>query len=104
MVLLGRDWLSHIRLDWSTLNRIQSTATSACQEILDQHNALFKDELGTIKDTTAKFNINPQVKPKFFKARPVPYALRSKVEAQLDKLELSNQFNSHSGLPPLYQC
>ena len=85
--LLGRDWLSHIRLDWSTLNRIQSTATSACQEILDQHNALFKDELGTVKDTTAKFNIDPQIKPKFFKARPVPYALRPKVEAQLDKLE-----------------
>ena len=85
--LLGRDWLSHIRLDWSTLNRIQSTATSACQEILDQHNALFKDELGTVKNTTAKFNIDPQVKPKFFKARPVPYALRPKVEAQLDKLE-----------------
>ena len=85
--LLGRDWLSHIRLDWSTLNRIQSTATSACQEILDQHNALFKDELGTVKNTTAKFNIDPQVKPKFFKARPVPYALHPKVEAQLDKLE-----------------
>ena len=85
--LLGRDWLSHIRLDWSTLNRIQSTATSACQEMLDQHNALFKDELGTVKNTTAKFNIDPQVKPKFFKARPVPYALRPKVEAQLDKLE-----------------
>ena len=76
--LLGRDWLSHICLDWSTLNRIQSTATSACQEILDQHNALFKDELGTVKNTTAKFNIDPQVKPKFFKARPshMPYVPR----------------------------
>ena len=54
---------------------------------MDQHNALFKDELGTVKNTTAKFNIDPQVKPKFFKARPVPYALRPKVEAQLEKLE-----------------
>ena len=54
---------------------------------MDQHNALCKDELGTVKDTTAKLNIDPQVKPKFFKARPAPYALRPKVEAQLDKLE-----------------
>ena len=54
---------------------------------MDQHNVLFKDELGAVKDTTAKFNINPQVKPKFFKAQPVPYVLRPKVEAQLDKLE-----------------
>ena len=85
--LLGRDWLSHIRLDWSTLNHIQTAAISACQKILDQHKTLFKDELGTVKGTTAKFHIDSQMKPKFFKARPVPYALRPKVEAQLDKLE-----------------
>ena len=108
--LLGRDWLSHMRLDWSTLNHIQSTATSACQEILDQHNALFKDELGTVKDTTAKFNIDPQVKPKFFKARPVPYALHPKVEGQLDKLEAcgiirSVQFSqSAAPIVPVLKC
>ena len=85
--LLGRDWLSHIRLDWSTLNHIQTAAISACQKILDQHKILFKDELGTVKGTTAKFHIDSQMKPKFFKARPVPYALCPKVEAQLDKLE-----------------
>jgi len=48
---------------------------------------LFKDELGTVSGTTAKFHIDPQVNPKFFKVRPVPYALCPKVEAQLDKLE-----------------
>ena len=105
--LLGRDWLSHICLDWSTLNHIWTIATSACQEILDQHKTLFKNELGTVKGTTAKFNIDPQVKPKFFKPRPIPYALRSKVDTQLDKLEAAGiitpvQFSQWAA--PLYQC
>ena len=46
--LLGQDY-------WCS---IQTAAASACQEILDQHETLFKDELGTTaKATTAKFNV-----------------------------------------------
>ena len=36
-----------------------------------------------MQGVTAKFYINPDVQPKFFKARPVPYALQSKVENEL---------------------
>ena len=36
---------------------------------------------------TAKFYINQDTQPKFFKARPVPYALRIKVEKELARLE-----------------
>ena len=36
---------------------------------------------------TAKFHIDPDVQPRFYKARPVPYALQPKVEAALKKLE-----------------
>ena len=36
---------------------------------------------------TAKFHVDPKVKPRFYKARPVPYALQPKVEAALGKLE-----------------
>ena len=35
--LLGRDWLTHIKLDWSQLNHIQ-ISTANCQPILDKHN------------------------------------------------------------------
>ena len=74
--LLGRDWLSQIKLDWSRLNHVQTTSKSACQEILDKHQLLFKNELGTVKGTTTKIHVDPKIKPRFFKARPVPYALR----------------------------
>ena len=85
--LLERDWLSQIKLDWSRLNHVQTTSKSACQEILDKHQLLCKNELGTVKGTTAKFHVDPKIKPRFFKARPVPYALRPQVAAELDKLE-----------------
>ena len=84
--LLGRDWLTHIKLDWSQLNHIQ-TSTANCQPILDKHKAVFGKGLGTVKGATAKFHINPEVQPRFYKARPVPYALQPQVEAALKKLE-----------------
>lgn len=55
--------------------------------MLDQHKAAFKEGLGRVKGTTAKFYINPDIQPKFYKACPVPYALQPKVEAALKKLE-----------------
>ena len=55
--------------------------------MLTKHSSLFKDELGTIKGVTAKVYINPSAKPRFFRPRAVPYALRPKVDQALEKLE-----------------
>ena len=65
--LLGRDWLTHIKLDWSQLNHIQTfnTSTASCQPILDKHKAVFEKGLGTVKGVTAKFHINPDVQPRY---------------------------------------
>ena len=83
--LLGRDWLNHINLDWPRLNHVQ--ATSACQQILDKHDSIFKDGLGTVQGVTAKFHINPDTQSKIFKAHPVPYTLEAKVEDELNQLQ-----------------
>ena len=83
--LLGHDWLNHINLDWPRLNHIQ--ATSACQQILDKHDSISKDELGTVQGDTAKFHINPDAQPKFFKARTVPYTLQAKVKEEFNRLQ-----------------
>lgn len=48
---------------------------------------MFRDELGNMKDITVKLAIKPDSKPKCLKARPVPYAIKPKVETELDRLE-----------------
>ena len=57
------------------------------QDVLQRHNTVFKPELGRIKGSEAKLHINTAARPRFYKPRSVPYALRQKVERELDRLE-----------------
>lgn len=79
--LLGRDWLSALRLEWHKVHY-----HTTLQEVLDQYNAVFEDTLGTLKGYKAKIHMDPSVPPKYCKARPVPYSMRDLVEHELDKL------------------
>jgi len=40
-----------------------------------------------VKDVEAKLYVNTDARPLFFKARSVPYALRQKVEHELERLQ-----------------
>ena len=48
---------------------------------------MFEPGLGSIDGVEAKLYVDSQAQPAFFKARTVPFALRQKVEAELDRLE-----------------
>jgi len=48
---------------------------------------VFGEGLGTLKGTEAKIYVDPEATPKFMKARLVPYALKAKVEMELDRLQ-----------------
>ena len=84
--LLGRDWMVPIRLDWHSLNKVQP-ADDSVQTLLSRHDTVFRDELGQVTDATAKIYVDPQAPSKFCKARTVPYALRPKVESELERLQ-----------------
>ena len=84
--LLGRDWLLKLRLNWSSINKLQGEPTSEVQVILDRHTEVFKDELGLLT-MSAKIQVDPQAQPRFCKPRPVPYALRDKVNEEIERLE-----------------
>ena len=58
--------------------------TGPLQEILKKHSKVFDRELG--KDIMVKLTIKPGSTPKCLKARPVLYAIKPKVEAELDRL------------------
>ena len=54
--------------------------------MLAQYTDEFQPEFGMMKDFKAKIFVDPTVPPRFCKAQSVPYAMRSLVKAELDKL------------------
>ena len=82
--LLGRNWLSHIRFDWNSIHTIHSDPV---QTVLDRHPSVFREGLGTLNGFKAKIYVDPDAQPRFFRARPVPYAFRDKVDKELERLQ-----------------
>ena len=84
--LLGRNWLEKIKLNWTIIKQL-SSHNKRLKEILQKHAQLFEEGLGTLQGTKAKIHVHPTATPIFHKARPVPYALRAKIEQDLERLE-----------------
>jgi len=89
--LFGRDLLKMIKLDWT---QIQSQCNSVSETInlntlLNEFKDIFQapTEADKIQKFKAKVVLREDATPKFLKARPVPFALRSKVDAELIRME-----------------
>lgn len=50
-------------------------------------HSLFKASLGTLSGCTAKIHVDPSATPVFHKTTPKLYALREKIEQDLERLE-----------------
>ena len=88
LCLLGRDWFQHIRLDWPVISAVtQDCNNCTLLDVLTKYGEVFADELGTMQHFQAKVTVAKDASPKFHRARPVPYALKSKVEEELDRLK-----------------
>ena len=92
--LLGRAWMTKIRLDWKNLFSpsngqfvVKGDNDERIERLKERYAEIFKPELGTVKGVTANLHLKDNVKPVFQKARPVPYLLRPTVEKELKKME-----------------
>ena len=54
---------------------------------MQKHAQLFNEGLGTLEGAKAKIHVDPTATPIFHKARQVPYALREKIEQDLERLQ-----------------
>ncbi|XP_041376685.1 uncharacterized protein K02A2.6-like [Gigantopelta aegis] len=54
--------------------------------LLVKYKSVFQSDRGTLKDIKATLNLKADVQPKFMKARSVPYSIKPKVEAEIEKL------------------
>lgn len=89
--LLGRGWLEQITLCWGEIRNVRITGNkdtlkAKLQEILQHHEEVFKEELGTLKGMTATIHVKLGSVPKFYRPRSVPFAMRSKVDVEINRL------------------
>ena len=96
--LFGRDWMIAFGLDLPTIlhQTLQvcqvSSDTTVIESLMGEFTDLFKEELGVLQGIEATIELKPTAMPRFCKNRPVPFALKEKVEtllkAQVDQGEL----------------
>ncbi|KAI4887000.1 hypothetical protein NFI96_027939, partial [Prochilodus magdalenae] len=87
--LFGREWLRNINLDWREIKTVRterSARSENLESVLNRHAEVFSKELGTLRGFEASLTLRPDQQPKFCQARVVPYALRPKVEAEIERL------------------
>ena len=87
--LLGRNWLSKIKLNWSQINY---ASKPALQELLSKYSAVFQDVLGSFQGYEAKIEVDPNATPRFCKDRTLLYAMREKVKEELIRLVSEGTF------------
>ena len=86
--LLGRNWLQEdsLQLDWKTIFHAQTEICSV-ESLKQRYKSVFDGELGLFQGPPVKLYVTAEAKPKFCRARPVPYAIKSKVGDELQRLE-----------------
>ena len=65
---------------------IQSIQLSPTEALLEKYNSVFRETLGTIQNVKAHVYVEPTTKPRYCKAQPIPYSIRTKVKEELDWL------------------
>ena len=83
--LFGRDALEKFDVDWSIHHVGSSSIEARLAEVLGRHRGLFKEELGLVTRVRASVRLDPAARPVFCKSRPVPLAMRSRIERELER-------------------
>ncbi|KAG7310777.1 hypothetical protein JYU34_003593 [Plutella xylostella] len=91
--LLGRQWLTELMVDIPkfNLNNLSASPTvpninKHVNDIHSRYNELFEGGLGRFTGGAAHLVVKAGATPVFCRARPLPYALRARVDAELDAM------------------
>ena len=86
--LFGRNWLKKIHLNWANLfsmSQVSETNTDV-SNLLNKFTNVFSEGIGTMADIEVHIELKDDAMPKYYKARAVPYALKQKIDSELDRL------------------
>ena len=92
--LFGCDWVSKLQLDWGEIKALKLSKTLKggmqhkvhVDQLLQKYESVFSEGVGMLKGHKADLKVE-NCQPSFHKPCQVPYALCSKVEAELTHLE-----------------
>lgn len=105
--LLGRDLLKLFKLDWKSVfavmniseedlqvaDEVEKVTKKRLADLLIEYADVFSqgtpncpEELGALEDKKVHIDMKDEFKPRFYKARPVPYALKDRIDVELNRL------------------
>ena len=61
--LLGRDWLSKIRVDWKFIKSLKENKPT--DGLIQKHSSLFDGQLGKVRDIKVKLELKEGATPRF---------------------------------------
>ncbi|KAK9739221.1 hypothetical protein QE152_g9202 [Popillia japonica] len=94
--LMGRDLIDKFNICWpqgknnfslEISDILTQNVQNKLHKLLKNYSELFKDNIGLLRYEKIKLSIPDNTKPKFFKPRTIPFAFKTKVEAELQRLE-----------------
>ena len=90
--MFGTDWLDRIvnSTDSPQLNFVSEASKEAFVARIKQ-SKVFDNGVGEVVNFEACLDLKPDSRPKFCKARPVPFAVKGRLEEALDKLVATGQ-------------
>ena len=83
----------------------KSNQESPLGGLIDKYSEVFEEGLGTFKIPKVKIHVDPEARPKFLNARPVPYAMTGKFELNSKGYKMREQLtrcSAQNGRLPLY--
>ncbi|XP_058038703.1 uncharacterized protein K02A2.6-like [Ahaetulla prasina] len=81
--LLGLEWFDALGL---VITGIHALASDHFSDLFQEFSDIFSKELGKYKGSPISLNLDPSIAPIRLKPRRVPFALRTKVDQEIDKL------------------
>ncbi|XP_026581555.1 uncharacterized protein LOC113454394, partial [Pseudonaja textilis] len=82
--LLGLQWFAPLGIEVTSIHRTDTADWEAT--LVRDFQEVFDNSLGKYRGPPISFNLNPNVAPIRLKPRRVPFALKPKIDEQLDKL------------------
>ncbi|XP_028177592.1 uncharacterized protein K02A2.6-like [Ostrinia furnacalis] len=86
--IFGRSWMKELNIELADVRLVESVSQN---NILDQlleefASSVFRTDLGKIPNYKAHLNLKENTQPIFIKPRRIPYALKPKVDEEIDRL------------------